>query len=266
VTSEWRQLKAFYENYLQFCINSRALLIPVAVLALLVLWLQYSLSSGTFSPFPPDAAYFAGGIMGIIPIIVAISASSLGGFAVANDYVFRASTFIFSLPARRRTVFLGRYLAALTVGVLVVAAYYVYAAAATAWYYGTVPPTMLASLLLSSVYVGSAIAVAFMASALLRSERGALFLTIIVMLFGLPFVQGVLERNNINPIGVLTYAGFTVMKAISSGGPIFSINLVNLDLSYPVAPNIFQGFLVMAAYLAVALVLGLVIYAKSEIT
>lgn len=265
MVKEFVQLRAFYENYFQFTLNSRALVIPAAIVGLTILLLQYDLSNKTI-PLPPSATEFAVALMGASLLGVVFISGFLGGFSIANDFTYNTSTFILSLPVRRRTIYFGRYLCALTLSAVLMGVYYIYVAFASFYYYEKVPVSLAPSFGLSIIYIGSTLAIAFMLSALLKSERNTSISTIVILFIGLPIVQGILELRNIDPIGVLTYAAYTAFREISTKATLsVQINVVNLAPNYPMNPAIVEGTIVMILYLAVALSIGLIRYIKSEI-
>jgi ABC-type transport system involved in multi-copper enzyme maturation permease subunit len=212
------------------------------------------------------AGEFSEALMGATLLGIAFISGFLGGFSIANDFTHNTSTFVLALPVRRRTIYLGRYLCALTLGGVLIGVYYAYVASVTFYNYASIPLSLIASFALSIIFVGSALAIAFMLSALLKSERTTSFATIITLFLVLPIGQGVLELRNIDPIGILTYAGFAAFRVISTKATVsFQINIVNLAPNYPINPGILEGTLVMIAYLVAALSIGLFSYTKSEI-
>jgi ABC-type transport system involved in multi-copper enzyme maturation permease subunit len=239
--------------------------IPAAIVGLTILLLQYYLSNKVI-PLPTAAPEFAVALMGASLLSIVFISGFLGGFSIANDFTYNTSTFVLALPTRRRTIYFGRYLSALTLSSILMGAYYLYVSAASFYYYSSVPISLVPSFGLSIIYLGSALAIAFILSALLKSERNTSMATIVILFIGLPIVQGILELRNIDPIGVLTYAGFAAFREISTSASLsVQINVVNLAPNYPVNPSIFEGTLVMVTYLIVALFIGLIRYQRSEI-
>lgn len=264
MVNERAQLQVFYRNYFQFSISSRALAIPAIIVGLILLLLQYYLSNGMVPLVKPVSA-FAVSLMGNSLLAIVFISGFLGGFSIANDFTYNTSTFVLALPVRRRTIYFGRYLCALTLSACLIGAYYIYVTAASFYYYHIIPVSIVPSFALSMVYLSSTLAVAFMMSSLLKSERNTSITVIIILLIGLPIVQGILELHSVNPIGVLTYAAYAIFRELSNAPLGSQINLVNLDLAYPLDPGILEGTLVMFVYLASSLLIGLQHYIKSEI-
>ncbi len=207
----------------------------------------------------------------IIGFLVVLSCIFFGGDAISGEFQNRTGYFLIGNPIRRSSVYTGKFIGALLSALVVVFLYFFIALANGIYYFGaSVPSQLIESLLFSLVYLLSVMGFTFFFSSLFRSSVTSVILTAILFLFVFSTVQTFLSLFvGIEPWFLISYgagiisAVFTVPYPahISKSVSRFGLHLASVT-TY--TPTIVEGLLIMVAYFIISVMLGLLLFERSE--
>ena len=206
-----------------------------------------------------SAAADIGADLGYFTAFAVVVCAFMGGDAISMDLGGGTGYYVLSLPIRRTTLLLGRYVAAFVATMLLIGAYFIVAVAAASWIHGVgdVPWSAVgASFGLAALFSLGVLSVAFCFSSLFRNPAVSLIATVAVLFFGLGTATGELPAAGIQPWFSVLYGGLTVetvipTKARTLFGPVTS-------------PGLLEGVAIMVAYAIVFLIASLIVYQLQE--
>jgi ABC-2 type transport system permease protein len=218
----------------------------------------------------PTVSDFLSSGLGEMSTEVVLIAAFFGGDAISTDLGTSTGYYMLTLPVRRAVLMMGRYTAAFLVGVGVAAAYYAIEAAGAFYVYGTLPVELISSVGLGLLYLLACLALAFFLSSLFRSPSVSIVIILLVMLIGFPAVTAILsDLGGYEPWWSLSYAGdviggvlstnFQHVSTLTEGKGARAITI------YLFSPYVWEGVVIMIAYLAVFLFLSFFIYEYREL-
>ena len=207
----------------------------------------------------------------IIGFLVVLSCIFFGGDAISGEFQNRTGYFLIGNPIRRSSVYTGKFIGALLSALVVVFLYFFIALANGIYYFGaSVPSQLIESLLFSLVYLLSVMGFTFFFSSLFRSSVTSVILTAILFLFVFSTVQTFLSLFvGIEPWFLISYgagiisAVFTVPYPTHSSKSVSRFGL-HLSSVTTYTPTIVEGLLIMVAYFIISVMLGLLLFERSE--
>ncbi|HEV2450268.1 MAG TPA: ABC transporter permease [Thermoplasmata archaeon] len=262
VVPDVRQLTVAIRYQLQSYLRTSRFLAMVVFVIIVggALWgvLAYLVHAGTISN-PGDSSALLAGFLFFLAIIVYFCAALLGGDAISTDFGSRTGYYTLVLPIRRRILLFGRYIAAVAATSVIAVLYYVFAIGADLYFTGSVPVLpLLESILIALFFSAAAVALAFFFSSLVKTPAFSILLTVLVLFVFLPIISSVITSYaNIEPWFELTYSSAAISEPIV---PVAH----RLDGAF--APYIWEGLVIMAAYLVVFLGLSWAIYEYKEVS
>lgn len=217
-------------------------------------------------------AFYAGWWGNFIGPFLILTVVFFGGDAISGEFQNRTGYFLVPNPMRRSTIYVGKFIAALTASTLIIALFFALTLANGIYYFGPdVPYIFLESAVFSWVTVLAALSFTFMFSSLFKSAMISVLLTVIMILFVFNIVQVIVTALlNIEPWFLLSYAvGIidnvltvpypahhpTIPVSNGGGGPLGVWN-----------PTIPEGLAILAGYFLICGILGLVLFEKKEFT
>ncbi len=213
--------------------------------------------------------------------VAVLSAVFFGGDAIAGEFQNRTGYFLMGLPLRRATVYVGKYLAALVASCTVLMLFLGILVANGALYFGAgaLPGQLAPSLALAGAYLVSVLAMTFLLSSLFKNGAYSFVLTAILFLAGFSLLQDFMQGlAQLQPWELISYASQTIgevfqprvnwglygvgVKAADVGGG----GGVALHTGNVVAwtPGIAEGAVIMMAYWALTLFVGLALFKQEE--
>ncbi len=266
VTAVVYQLRSYVRTW-----RFLGLLLFVGGISAVVLGLRVYEGVGAVRAAFPTASSFLAGYLGNVSSAVIISAAFLGGDALAVDLAGGPGYLMLTLPVRRRTLFAGRYVAAALTVTAVALVYYAFALAGSVGFYDQVPPAFLVSLGAALLFGLSVLAVAFFFSSFFKSPSVAIIASLLILILGFPIVTAISAFAGGEPWYSLDYgsgiisnvlvSNFEHQKTLVVGGGPGGVTFTLHQWS----PYLWEGVVILAAYLAVFLVLTFVLYHYREV-
>lgn len=266
VTAVAYQLRSYLRTW-----RFLGLLLFVAGISAVVLGLRAYQGVGAVRAAFPTASAFLAGYLGNVGSAVIISAAFLGGDALAVDLAGGPGYLMLTLPVRRRTLLAGRYVAAALTVTAVALVYYAFALAGSIGFYDQIPPAVLVSLGAALLFGLSALAVAFFFSSFFKSPSVAIIASLLILILGFPIATAISSFVGGEPWYSLDYGSgiisnvlvsdFQHHKTLVVGGGPGGVTFTLQQWS----PYLWEGVVIIAAYLAVFLVLTYVLYQYREV-
>lgn len=251
-----RQFRFYRQTFRFYGLLGFVLLVSVAFLAVT---LVQNNDGGT-------AAAYISGFVGAISIFGIIICAFIGGDAIAMDFGSGTGYYMLVLPVRRSILLLGRYLAAFAVSFLLVLVVYLFTLIGGLYFYGPggLPwDLILQSIGLAALYVAAVVATAFFFSAFFRSPAMSMIATVLILFLGFDIAGSIVQVAGIEPWFSILYAGDVISTVISPVPHKMTVGMGRFMIT-TFSPYIWEGAVIMAAYLAAFLPLSLFLYQRKE--
>ncbi len=205
---------------------------------------------------------------GAATVVIILSGIFFGGDAIAGEFQNKTGYFLMGLPIRRVTVYVGKFLAALSASFAILLYFAAIVLANGAFHLGAdaFPWQFGASFLLASIYLLALLGFTFFFSSLFRNSTYATLLTALLFLFGFPILQQLISfLAQSEPWMIISYSSGIIGNVfmdpypphvIPPGPPGPPFETFN--------PTIETGVIIMIAYLIFSAVAGLLLFRRKE--
>jgi len=217
---------------------------------------------GESYPNAKELIQFFTQFMNIIAILIV---TLFGADAIVYDFEKGTAFVLYPNPVRRRTIFAGKFVAAMVVSIGVLCLYYLLAGVIDLGINGTVPSRIVYSLLLAIAYVFTLMCITFLISTALRSTLASSVLVFAAFFLVLPMVGGILSivgekawflvTSMVTVIGDILTVPFPKSTVIDAG----TIKVVDYH------PSVETALLVMMVYAIPALALAYRQFIRKEL-
>jgi ABC-2 type transport system permease protein len=220
--------------------------------------------------------FYSGGWGGPIDYLILFAAVIFGADAIAGEFQNKTGYFLMSLPLRRSSIYAGKYLAALTASITMIALYLIILVLNGVYYFGAsaFPWQLGASFALSLVYLLAVLGSAFLFSSLFKTGTYAVLLVAVLFLIGFSILQAwVTDLVKIEPWFLISYASGILAdifqtpypphaQAVIVHGSISSATLAVTTYT----PTVIEGLAIMVGYFFITTALGLFLFEREEFT
>src|SRR5438105_13037030 len=149
----------------------------------------YRPSSFLRSPLSFYSSWWAGP-MGSITFVIVLSGIFFGGDAISGEFQNKTGYFLVANPLRRSSIYIGKWLGALTASLMVLAIYAAITVGNGLYYFGAnVLYQFAESLSFSILYLIAVLGFAFFFSSLFKSSSMSILVTAILFLFPFSLIQ-----------------------------------------------------------------------------
>lgn len=224
------------------------------------------------STFAPNALGFYSFWWGnSITFIIAINGIFFGGDAISGEFQNKTGYFLVPNPLRRSSIYIGKYFGALLASLLVFGGYLALTVANGLYYFGSNLPYQFGeSLLFSILYLAAVLGFTFFFSSLFKSSSMSILVTAILFLFAFGIIQLLVAFfAQTEPWFIITYGAgiignvltdpYPTTQAIKGAGPRGREGMV-------FAVSIPEGLAILAGYLIITAILGLILFERKEFT
>src|SRR6266700_1137351 len=206
---------------------------------------------------------------GTITFVIVLSGIFFGGDAISGEFQNKTGYFLVANPLRRSSIYIGKWLGALTASLMVLAIYAAITVGNGLYYFGAnVPYQFAESLSFSILYLIAVLGFTFFFSSLFKSSSMSILVTAILFLFAFSLIQLIVSGLvQIEPWFIITYGsgiiGNVLMDTYPTTQPIRGPG--GRD-STTFAATIPEGIAILVAYFFVTAILGLVLFERKEFT
>ncbi len=224
-----------------------------------------------------NLAFYGSLFAGPIPVVIVLAAVFFGGDAIAGEFQNKTGYFLMSVPIRRATIYVAKYIAAFLASLAIMALYVVILLVNGVYYFGSnaFPWQLGLSFVLSIVYLAAVLGTTFLFSSLFKTSAYGFVMTVVLFLFGFSLLEELMALVvKIEPWMVISYAsgvmgdvfsanihwGFTgIATTLSTRGPG---GVVFRSTTY--TPGVGEGMLIMFAYFIITAIVGLFRFERQE--
>ena len=165
-------IKLFYKDYMHFASRSRIMLEMVIVDAAILAFIAYKISQiDNVKTLWTGGMAFSATLAGFSYFLICWTVTFMGSFAISNDFTTNTAKYLLSLPVKRSSIFIGRYLAATTLAALATVSFFAFIAGESYYYFGNVPGTLVKAYLVSLLVILTAMSIVFLLSSIIKLDR-----------------------------------------------------------------------------------------------
>ena len=212
-----------------------------------------------------SSIYISSGV-GFVGLSVGLVASFFGGDATSIETGTNSGYFIMVQPVRKISILVGRYLAAVTLGVGLILIEYLTVAGMSQYIFGTIDWRILLSIGEMVLLVLAYTSLAFFFSSIFKSPIIGILISVIFSLILFSVIDAIMEGTNIEPWFSLNYAEAVI------GNIVYVSNFQHVSTTHfgkfftkIFTPYIWEGTLIMGAYAVVGFVLSYLLFMRKEV-
>jgi ABC-2 type transport system permease protein len=212
----------------------------------------------------PEA--FASGFIGFANLLIVICATFFGADAIVSEYQARTGYLIFPNPIRRASLYLGKFGASMTAGILVISMFYAATGILSLFSVSGLDKYFFLSFAFALEYLLAVMAIAYLISTLMKGTTGATVLTFFLFIMILPIVDSVGSLSGFKASWSVTFSAGTISNILTSPYPTDSVRMFpgrGLTL-HTYVPDPAVSALVMLAYALVAVVISIVLFRRKQ--
>jgi ABC-2 type transport system permease protein len=260
-------IKLFYKDYMHFASRSRIMMEMVVVDAAILAFIAYKISQiDHVKTLWTGGTAFSATLAGFSYFLICWTVTFMGSFAISNDFTTNTAKYMLSLPVRRSSIFIGRYLAATTLAALATISFFAFIAGESYYYFGNIPATLLRAYLVSLLVILTAMSIVFLLSSLIKLDRFVLMGSFFLFFLAMPVIDGVFQINSLN-VNSLLYVDANVVTKTIGYTPYFSyadfIQIVPQNYNLL---NFNEAIISMVIYIVVLFLLGLYVYSHKQVS
>ena len=205
-----------------------------------------------------------------ITLVVILSGIFFGGDAISGEFQNKTGYFLVGNPLRRSSIYVGKWIAALTASLIILAIYAAIAIGNGIYYFGANLPYQFGeSLIFSVLYLIAVLGFTFFFSSLFKSSSMSILVTAILFLFAFSLIQVIVSTlAQQEPWFIITYGSGIIGNVLTDPYPTTQTVRGGFrgDTSRVFAVSIPEGIAILVGYFVVTAVLGLLFFERKEFT
>jgi ABC-2 type transport system permease protein len=211
---------------------------------------------------------FASNFVGFASLLIVICATFFGADAIVSEYQARTGYLIFPNPIRRASLYLGKFGASMTAGILVIAIFYAVTGILSFISVGGLDKDFFLSFAFALEYLLAVMAIAYLISTLMKGTTGATVLTFFLFIMILPIIDWIGSISGFKASWSVTFSAGTISSILTSPYPTDSFReMPGSGLTFHnYYPDPAIAALVMLAYALVAVAISMVLFRRKEMT
>jgi ABC-2 type transport system permease protein len=214
--------------------------------------------------FPTDAAEFFLGYLDLISIIVLISAVAFASGALSSEFEKRTGLLMFPQPVKRTTYLLGKYLSSIIMTGIALGIYYGIVSLLSLAIAGSVPGAAMISFGFAMLYASAVCAVAFLFSAILKTNTASIVATVLTFLMVMTLISSLLSMSGVDPFFMASNAGGVISYSLQNPYPVTHTVTMGDMSSTTFVPSQSGAALVLLAYVVVSLVIASMMFRRKQ--
>ncbi len=205
-----------------------------------------------------------------VTFVIVLSGIFFGGDAISGEFQNKTGYFFIPNPIRRSSIYVGKWLSALTASSIILIIYTAITVANATYYFGlSIPYEFATSLLFAWFYLAAVLGFTFFFSSLFKSNSMSILVTTILFLFVFTLIENlVAQLAHIEPWFLLTYGAQIIENILivpyppststSRFGPPGSPSFTSYNATIP------EGLIIITVYFVVTAALGLLLFERKE--
>jgi ABC-2 type transport system permease protein len=206
-----------------------------------------------------------------ITLVVILSGIFFGGDAISGEFQNKTGYFLVGNPLRRSSIYIGKWIAALTASLIILAIYAAIAIGNGIYYFGTSLPYQFGeSLIFSVLYLIAVLGFTFFFSSLFKSSSMSILVTAILFLFAFSLIQVIVSTlAQVEPWFIITYGAGIISNVLLPQYPTTQSvrgGFGGRNASIEYAVTIPEGIAILVGYFVITAVIGLLLFERKEFT
>ncbi len=205
----------------------------------------------------------------VIAFVIVLSGIFFGADAIASESQNKTGYFSIPNPIKRSSIYLGKWLAAFTAASATFLVFTAITFGNGIFYFGSsVPVEFLESLLFSWFYLAAVISVSFLLSSLFKSSAMSILVSAILFLFAFNMMQLLTQAFvQIEPWFIITYGAEIISNIFIVPYPMHTLTISDAGQTITLFnATVPEGLAIMALYIVVTIVIGLMLFKRKEFT
>jgi ABC-type transport system involved in multi-copper enzyme maturation permease subunit len=209
---------------------------------------------------------FDSNFVSFIHILIVICVTFFAADSLVGEFQNKTGYLLFPNAVKRGTLFVGKFSASVTMGVVVVGIYYGVVAVLSRVSVGGVDDDFLLSFLFAVEYMIAATAIAYFISSLLKGTTGAIVLTFFLLFMILPIVDAISMFSGVKLEGSVTFAAGVISSILIDPYPVDSMVDMGMGMEvHSFYPTPGTAAIVMLVYALVACALSMVMFKRKQL-
>src|SRR2546425_7731752 len=156
-----------------------------------------------------------------VTLVIVLSGIFFGGDAISGEFQNKTGYFLVGNPLRRSSIYVGKWIAALTASLIILAVYAAIAVGNGVYYFGaSIPYQFGESLVFSVLYLIAVLGFTFFFSSLFKSSSMSILVTAILFLFAFSLIQLIVSSlAQIEPWFIITYGAGIIGNVLTDPYP-----------------------------------------------
>lgn len=206
-----------------------------------------------------------------VTLVVILSGIFFGGDAISGEFQNKTGYFLVGNPLRRSSIYVGKWIAALTASLIILAVYAAIAIGNGIYYFGAnIPYQYGESLIFSVLYLVAVLGFTFFFSSLFKSSSMSILVTAILFLFAFSLIQLIVSGlAQIEPWFIITYGSGIIGNVLTDPYPTTqSVRgaFGGRNETKIFAVGIPEGIAILVGYFVVTAIIGLLLFERKEFT
>jgi ABC-2 type transport system permease protein len=206
-----------------------------------------------------------------VTLVVILSGIFFGGDAISGEFQNKTGYFLVGNPRRRSSIYVGKWIAALTASLIILAVYAAIAIGNGIYYFGAnIPYQYGESLIFSVLYLVAVLGFTFFFSSLFKSSSMSILVTAILFLFAFSLIQLIVSSlAQIEPWFIITYGSGIIGNVLTDPYPTTQSirgGFGGRNETKIFAVGIPEGIAILVGYFVVTAIIGLLLFERKEFT
>ncbi|OGS41661.1 MAG: hypothetical protein A3K67_04825 [Euryarchaeota archaeon RBG_16_62_10] len=208
---------------------------------------------------------FDGLFLNFASFLAIICATFFAADSLVGEFQNRTGYLIFPNPIRREILYLGKFSASVTAGLVVMVIFYAGVTLLSMVEVRGVDDDFGISLLFSLEFLVAATAVAYLISAIMKGSTGSIVLTFLMFIIILPIIDSVSSFTGVKIDASLTFASTVINWIVIDPYPVDSSAEAFGYTFYSFYPAPSTAAFVMLAYIVLSMVVSLVLFKRKQL-
>lgn len=190
IADDLRQSYVVMKNEMTKFFRGKRMLLFLALVVtvlLLITVLPYALGGG----LPKDPKELIVTYVSFVSLLILLAATLFASVTIVSEYEERTALILFTRPIKKSSIFLGKFLASLIIGIAFVGLYYLLVALISLIVAGGVDIGLAKSLLLALMYVIGTFGIAILISSVMKKASTSTIVVFMMLLIILPIISAV---------------------------------------------------------------------------
>lgn len=214
-----------------------------------------------------SAQSFDSNFIGFVSLLIVVCATFFAADSLVGEFQNRTGYLIFPNALKRETLLMGKFMASVTVGIVVVVLFYLVVAALSLVSARGVDDDFPLSLGFAILYLLAATGIGYFISSIMKGSTGAIVLTFFLLFMILPIVDGVSMVSGTKIEASATFAAGTISYILIDPYPVDTVSgeeIPGMEL-HSFYPTPATAAIVLLAYALVCYVLSAIIFKRKQL-